>query len=380
MPETPQQHDPDSAGQTGSAPRALTLRPRRTQRRRARLTGLCGAATVGILAAGALLAPPFVTEAAGPTFNTIGEWNGHQLIRIDGAETYPVSGSLDMTTVSVAGGPNSQTNPVAVLGAFLDPGRTALPADALYAPGTSSAQVAARNSADMTDSQSAAQAAAAEHLGIDYSVTLRVAGRAPQSAAGPLGEGDVLVAVGGTRLKTYQDLTDALQRTDGKAVDVVYRPGGEDQERTVRLTPRRDDASGRWVLGLYLKPDYHFPFTVDYGLQDVGGPSAGTMFALGIIDELTPGSLTGGKHVAGTGTIDAQGKVGAIGGIRQKMIGARQAGATLFLAPADNCDEITGHIPEGLSVVRVSTLDEAVEAVRGVGEGKDPASYPQCGS
>ncbi|SQC29529.1 Predicted secreted protein containing a PDZ domain [Rothia kristinae] len=134
---------------------------------------------------GALLAPPFVTEAPGPTFNTIGEWNGHQLIRIDGAKTYPVSGSLDMTTVSVAGGPNSQTNPLAVLGAFLDPGRTALPADALYAPGTSSAQVAARNSADMTDSQSAAQAAAAEHLGIDYSVTLRVAGRAPQSAAGP---------------------------------------------------------------------------------------------------------------------------------------------------------------------------------------------------
>ncbi|KTR72347.1 hypothetical protein SA12R_01730, partial [Rothia kristinae] len=206
------------------------------------------------------------------------------------------------------------------------------------------------------------------------------AGRAPQSAAGPLAEGDVLVAVGGTRLKTYQDLTDALQRTEGKAVDVVYRPGGKDEQRTVRLTPRRDDASGRWVLGLYLKPDYHFPFTVDYGLQDVGGPSAGTMFALGIIDELTPGSLTGGKHVAGTGTIDAQGKVGAIGGIRQKMIGARQAGATLFLAPADNCDEVTGHIPDGLSVVKVSTLDEAVEAVRGVGEGKDPASYPQCGS
>ena len=345
MPDTPQQHDPDSAGQTGSAPRTLTLRPRRAQRRRARLTGLCGASTVGILAAGALLAPPFVTEAPGPTFNTIGEWNGHQLIRIDGAKTYPVSGSLDMTTVSVAGGPNSQTNPLAVLGAFLDPGRTALPADALYAPGTSSAQVAARNSADMTDSQSAAQAAAAEHLGIDYSVTLRVAGRAPQSAAGPLAEGDVLVAVGGTRLKTYQDLTDALQRTEGKAVDVVYRPGGKDEQRTVRLTPRRDDASGRWVLGLYLKPDYHFPFTVDYGLQDVGGPSAGMMFTLAVIDKLSEEDLTGGKFVAGTGTIQEDGKVGPIGGIQHKIAAAHAAGAELFRVADPRRVQIEAAVP-----------------------------------
>ena len=109
---------------------------------------------------------------------------------------------------------------------------------------------------------------------------------------------------------------------------------------------------------------------------NVGGPSAGTMFALGIYDTLTPGAMTGGQQIAGTGTIDPAGKVGPIGGIRQKLVGARDGGADCFLAPADNCDEVVGHVPDGLQVVRISTFDEARQAVEAIAAKHGQAACP----
>jgi PDZ domain-containing protein len=102
------------------------------------------------------------------------------------------------------------------------------------------------------------------------------------------------------------------------------------------------------------------------------------MFALGIIDKLTPGELNGGENFAGTGTIDATGAVGAIGGIRQKLYGASNAGAKYFLAPASNCDEVTGHIPAGLTVFSVATLDDALAALEAVSAGDDTRALPAC--
>ncbi len=113
-------------------------------------------------------------------------------------------------------------------------------------------------------------------------------------------------------------------------------------------------------------------------LDNVGGPSAGMMFALGIVDQLTPGELNGGENVAGTGTIDAEGTVGPIGGIRQKLYGARDAGAEYFLAPAANCDEVVGHVPDGLQVIRTGTLEESLDALSVIAEGGDVASLPTC--
>ena len=103
---------------------------------------------------------------------------------------------------------------------------------------------------------------------------------------------------------------------------------------------------------------------------DVGGPSAGLMYTLGVIDMLTPQQETGGLTIAGTGTMESDGTVGAIGGIRQKMIGAKHDGATWFLAPASNCDEVAGHVPAGMRDVAVSTLDEAYQALVAIGEGR----------
>ncbi len=138
------------------------------------------------------------------------------------------------------------------------------------------------------------------------------------------------------------------------------------------------ERDGSVVLGVGVRMDYEFPIDVELQLDNVGGPSAGMMFALGIIDKLTPGAMTGGEIVAGTGTIDSAGEVGAIGGIRQKLWGAEDAGADWFLAPASNCDEVTGHVPDGLSVFAVSTLDEARTIVEAIGEGADTSGFASC--
>lgn len=349
-------------------------------RRRPGLGAVSGVLGIGILGVAALMPPNFVVESAGPTFNTLGSYDSHELVGIEGARTYPTSGSLDLTTVYVAGGPNSATSSLAVLNAYLDPGRTAVPSDAVYSPQTTSEQVSQQNTAQMSGSQSAAQAAAATYLKKDFTTTLKVTGLTEDSVVTQLKAGDVITSVDGKKIADRDTLTDAVQASGGHRITLGYLPDGQGSEQTLTVAPRRDDQRDAYQLGVYLQVDYHFPFTVDYGLEQVGGPSAGTMFALGIIDKMTEQDMTGGKHFAGTGTIDAEGEIGAIGGIRQKMIGARQAGAEYFLAPGKNCDEVVGHVPEGLSVVKADTLTEAADAVRGIGEGKDPGDFPQCGS
>jgi PDZ domain-containing protein len=104
------------------------------------------------------------------------------------------------------------------------------------------------------------------------------------------------------------------------------------------------------------------------------------MFALGIVDKLTPGEMTGGERIAGTGTVDSDGTVGPIGGIQQKLVGAEGAGADWFLAPAGNCDEVVGHVPDGLRVVRVETLAQARDAVEAIGSHDASAvdALPTC--
>lgn len=113
-------------------------------------------------------------------------------------------------------------------------------------------------------------------------------------------------------------------------------------------------------------------------IDDIGGPSAGMMYALGILNKLTGVDLSGGKTIAGTGTIDNNGKVGAIGGIRLKMISAKRDGARWFLAPNSNCDEVVGNIPQGLNVVSVKTLDDAYKALEKIKAGKSIKSFKTC--
>jgi PDZ domain-containing protein len=133
-------------------------------------------------------------------------------------------------------------------------------------------------------------------------------------------------------------------------------------------------------IGVTLGEAYNPPFDVNIDLgQEIGGPSAGLMFSLAIYDKLTPGALTGGRYVAGTGTIDASGKVGPIGGIQQKLAAAEHAGAEVFLTPAKDCDHaVTSPFADDLELIKIATIDDAINGLEALDNGDD-ADVPRCG-
>src|SRR5690606_7329634 len=212
--------------------------------------------------------------------------------------------------------------------------------------------------------QQAASAAALMELGYDIQTELTVHSVVPDSPAdGEVQVGDQIISANGVELVDAATLQDEVADTGrGEQVELVLLRDGERAD--VSLTPATGFAAHP-IIGVSVETSYDFPFEVNIQLEDVGGPSAGMMFALGIVDKLTPGAMTGGEEIAGTGTLTASGKVGAIGGIRQKLYGALEAGSSWFLAPVGNCDEVVGHVPEGLNVLSVATLEQALEAVEG---------------
>ncbi len=315
-----------------------------------------------------LLPVKYAILQPGPVLNTLGQADGKPLISISGHATYKTSGTLDLLTVSVLGGPDRKVTLLQVVDGWLRKSSAVVPEEQVFAPGETQQQSDAENAAEMTSSQQSATAAALSTLGIKVPTKLTVAGTEDTApAAKVLKKDDVILALNGTAIGDLTQLRTTLAKEKaGADVKVRIRRGG--QTRTV-TTQTLANADGDTVLGIYITPDFDFPFDVKIQIENIGGPSAGMMFALGIIDTLTPGDLTGGKDFAGTGTIDADGTVGPIGGIRQKLVGARRAGAEYFLAPADNCNEVVGHIPDGLHVVKVSTLDQARNDVEAIAKG-----------
>ena len=356
----------------GGAPPA----PRERLEQRSAVLLVAGVLTVLLAAAVALLPVPYAVFSPGPVLNTLGTHEGKRLIAISGRKTYPTSGQLDMTTVSLAGGPGRSVTLVQTLVGWVDRDLAVVPEESVFPPGQTAEESEAQDKLQMISSQESATVAALTTLDIPVPATLAVAGVDPKApAAASLADGDVLVQVQGRRITGLTQLRQVLQTVrPGEDASIVVRRGKEQRAVTTRTTRGED---GRTLLGVFLDPSFTFPFKVDIEIENVVGPSAGMMFALGIVDLLTPGVLTGGKKVAGTGTIDADGVVGPIGGIQQKLIGARRAGAEFFLAPAGNCAEVAGHVPDGLTVVRVATLDEARDAVQAIAAGR-ASSQPAC--
>jgi PDZ domain-containing protein len=338
---------------------------------------ICATALVATVAAMTFIPVRFAVLTPGPIYNTLGEVAGHKLIQISGHQTYPTSGQLDLTTVSVYGGPGDKVSLWTAIRGWFDPARTVLPVDDVFPPGTTEKQEEEQNQADMVNSQESATAAALNELGIDFTTVISVAGTTPKSpAAKAFEKEDVILAVNDVPVSSFDDLREEVQKVDpGDEVTVTVRRDGKSQDVTVD-TVKGEDGSTR--LGVVVESSFDFPFDVDIKIDNVGGPSAGTMFALGIVDSLTPGTMTGGKQIAGTGTIDPDGTVGPIGGIVQKVNGARGEGADYFLVPQDNCEEVRGHVPDGLTTVRISNLHEARTAVDKIGSGKDLAGLPSC--
>lgn len=326
---------------------------------------------------GSFIKVPYAVESPGPVTDTLGELDdGTQLVRVEGAKTYPTDGDLYFTTVRILGGPGRHISVWEWVSGKLDPNSRVVPEDSVFGEDRSAEEVEELNSALMEGSQHTSIAVALRSLGKEVTqenVVARIAKGMP--ADGALQLEDVILSVDGERPGSLEELVTAIgDRKVGDEVTLVVRRDGSKKTVTLEAADIGNDRAG---IGVVLEPKYDYPFEVRIDAGHVGGPSAGMMFALAVRDRLTPGAMTKGESVAGTGTISDSGKVGPIGGIQQKMVGADQAGADWFLAPEANCSDVVGHVPDGLDVVAVDTYDDAVTAVDSIAKG-DGADLPSC--
>ncbi|QDY10460.1 PDZ domain-containing protein [Micromonospora sp. HM134] len=333
--------------------------------RRRGVTVLLGALLTTLLSIGVLGAPiPYVVLGPGPTVNTLGTNDGREVIQVSGRETSTSAGQLRMTTVGVQ--PTVKLR--AAIAGWLSKDEAVVPRELVYPPGESQEEVEKRNAEDFQNSQSSAETAALVKLGYPVEVVAKeVAADGP--AAGALKAGDVVTTVDGAKVTSATRLVELVRsKPAGTSLTIGYVRDGAPGTATV--TSR--EADGRPRIGVVPDQRQPHPFTLKIDLKDIGGPSAGLMFALGIIDKLKPEDLTGGKIIAGTGTIDDEGRVGPIGGIAQKLVGAKKAGAKVFLVPADNCAEAVRNPQPGLPMLKVGSLDEALTALDTLRAGGEP--------
>ncbi|WP_181428298.1 YlbL family protein [Mycolicibacterium moriokaense] len=331
-------------------------------------------AMVPIVAFGVLLSlvtVPYVSLGPGPTFDTLGEVDGKQVVDIAaGGDVHPTSGHLNMTTVSQ----RDDLTLGQALTLWMSGREQLVPRDLVYPPDKSKDEIDQANNSDFKRSEDSAEYAALSFLKYPSAVTVATVND-PGPSVGKLQRGDAIDGVNGKPVATIDQFTSLLKATKpGDKVVLDYRrknsPAGV---ATVTLGTNADRDYG--YLGVAVLDAPWAPFSIDFNLANIGGPSAGLMFSLAVVDKLTTGDLNDGKFVAGTGTIDSEGKVGSIGGITHKMLSAREAGATIFLVPADNCDEAKTAHEDGLQLVKVDTLSHAVDALHTLSAGGEP---PRC--
>jgi PDZ domain-containing protein len=325
---------------------------------------------IALAAIGFALPVPFVALQPGPTTNTLGTVNGTQLITITGAKkTYPVQGKLLLTTVA-------EQPDLTLVGAvkfWLSSHDAVVPEELINPTGSSEQDQQRQNQADMVASQESATTAALHYLNIPETLTVAATSHG-FPADGKLEKGDVLVTVNGQKLRDSVDLRAFVRRLKpGSPVTIGYQRNGAKGLVPLKTVAAPDDPT-KSAIGV--TPHDAPPFTVKIGLMGVGGPSAGLMFALGIVDRLTPDDLTGGETIAGTGEIEPDGTVDPIGGIQQKLVGARNSGATTFLVPTANCAEASKAVPAGLRLVKVTSLSQAAQALRAIRQGD--TAQPGC--
>jgi PDZ domain-containing protein len=339
------------------------------------LTLITGAVLLlALLVGGSQLPVPYAELGPGPTLDTLGvDQTGQQIIRVKGdKEPAKTTGHLNLTTVSVRDG-------LDLLGAmrgWLDPERAVVPREEIFPPGQTQQQTDQKNTQDFVTSQNSAELAALAYLDKTKVVVSQVPADSPSH--GRLAAKDTITKVQGTAVGDVADLGKVLgATTPGTTVTVDYVRAGKPGRATVTTAKGTDEnGKSRAVLGVGVTLESTAPFAVKIALDNqIGGPSAGLMFALGILDKLGPVDLTGGRFIAGTGTIDVSGVVGPIGGIPLKLIAAKDKGATAFLVPSGNCAEASRRPPAGLTLIKVDSLSGAVTALEELRSGKPT---PRC--
>lgn len=333
-----------------------------------------------LVAAGSVLPVPYVALEPGPVSDTLGAVPGSTapLIKISGHQTFPTQGQLDLVTVQVVGDPHHQLSLWQALRGWVDGTIAVVPQQLLFPPGETPKDVEQQNAEDMTQSQDDAITAALTYLHIPVTTRVVVSGLTKDApAAKVLQSGDVLLAVDGTAVTGAAQLRTLITRHQpGDTLQLRIRRSDRTITVSVRTIASSEGGARHAIVGFVPQERHDFPFKVTINLADVGGPSAGMAFALGIVDKLTPGSLTGGRHIAGTGTIDPSGKVGEVGGVQQKVVGAARAGATVFLVPKGECADARSTAPKGIRLVSVQTLSGAVTALEHLASGR--GAVPSC--
>ena len=316
---------------------------------------------------GAAVPVPYVAQVPGPTYNTLGEIDGKSIITIQGRNRNDVDGNLNLTTVGVGRGALSLVQ--AVRGWF-DSDVSVVPEDSVYPPDRTVEQTRQANREAFLSSEKAAETVALGHLGYPNKVVVQsFADESPSK--GRLEEADAIDAVDGRPTPDLTTLDSVLRSIPGgTATKVDYTRLGKPGTTTITTRPA-DDRQGS-LLGVLVREQPSAPFDVDIDVADVGGPSAGLMLTLGILDLVGDQDLTDGHVIAGTGTIDADGTVGPIGGIQLKMVAAENLHADLFLVPAGNCADALAAPDRGLTLARVADLDDALAALAQLRAGKTP--------
>ncbi|BBH64649.1 hypothetical protein ACTI_13340 [Actinoplanes sp. OR16] len=338
-----------------------------TRMRRRGVTVILGALITALLAAGVMVAPlPYVVLKPGPTVNTLGSDNGTEVIQVKKGETSTSAGQLRLTTVNV----QSKVELVWAIEGWLSGEDAVVPRELIYPPDQSEKQVQEQNAQEWKQSQTSAETVALRELGYPVLTFVRKV-TSGGAADGKLVADDVITAIDGTKIESPSQVTELIRaKPAGTTLTVGYERGGKAGTAQITSKAGEDDDAPR--IGIEIDTKQPNPFDIEIDLDKIGGPSAGLMFSLGIIDKLKPEDLTGGKIIAGTGTIDDGGNVGPIGGIPQKLVGAKKAGAELFLVPKDNCAEALRNTVPGLPMAEVATVDDALAALATFTSGGTP--------
>lgn len=344
------------------------------------LTIVVASLSLIVLSCVAFLVPvPYVTMRPGPAFDTLGEFNGKPMFTFSkDVKTYPTKGSLDFTTVSVTRAQSNLSLAQAFEAYFADD-TSVVPRSFIYREGESAKDAKAEGQAQLASSKDSSRVAGLRAAGYTVPEVATIDSVSNDGAAkGKLRRGDVVRSIDGQQMSTAQSVVAAVGKVDpGDPVTIGYTRDRKKQSVEIVTRPdAKDDQKPRIGVGLRSKFEFPIKITNNVGEQ-VGGPSAGTMFALAIYDRLTPGALAAGRVVAGTGEITPDGTIGPIGGIRQKMAGAADDGADIFLVPAPNCAEAVDGGDHGMRLVEVSKLQDAIDALETLA--KDPkAKVAQC--
>ena len=330
---------------------------------------------LGLWMAAVYLPVPYVIYEPGVVVDVLAESDGEEIIQVTGRQTYRDDGQLDMTTIYVTPA-EGRVNLFEVMQAWVSSEDDVYPYDTVYRADETREDSDRESAVQMVSSQDAAIAAALTRLGVDFTEVVEVLNvESGFPADGKLEVRDVIVKVGDTTITDATDVVDAV-RGAPKGEPIAFEIRRDGKSKTVKITPKQEKSGPR--VGIVPGEGFDFPFDVEVNIDPkIGGPSAGLMFSLAIYDTLTPGSMTDGKTVAGTGTIQSTGEVGPIGGIQQKIVAARDAGAALFMVPPDNCDDALGAPQGDMRLVRADTMDSAVDAIESWVD--DPSTdLPKC--